>query len=101
MEMVYTIMATHGNDLCYCGHTWEWSLLLWLLMGMASATVDTHWRGSLLLLLLMGMTSATVDTQGNDPFYSCYSWECPLLLLKHMGMVSTIVATHRNDLCYC
>ena len=74
MGKVSTIVATHGNGpVYYCGYTWEWSLLLWLLMGMAQRTI--------------------VDAHGNSLYFCVYAWECPLLLWLRMGMASSIVDT--------
>ena len=71
-------------------------------MGMASTIVDT-WEKSLLLWLLMGMAQSTiVDTHGNGLYYCGYSWEWPSVLLwMHMGIASTFVSTHGNVLYFC
>ena len=45
MAMAATIVVTHDHGLYYCGHSWLWPLLLWLLMIMASNIVDTHGHG--------------------------------------------------------
>ena len=59
MKMASTIVATHGNDLYFCGYALEWPLLLQIHMGMVSTIVCTH---------------------SDDLSYCGYAWKLSLLL---------------------
>ena len=41
MGMASATVETHGYRLYYCGYSWEWFLLLWLRIEIASTILDT------------------------------------------------------------
>ena len=70
MVMTETIVDTYGHGHFYCGYSWSWPLLLWILMVMTTTIVDAHGNDFYLLWILMAITFTHVDTNGNN-LYSC------------------------------